>query len=351
MHLASQPSKIRVNSTKFTMFFPIFMSNIREVARLAGVSVATVSRSLANPEKVSPATLKKVRDVIKSLDYRPNLLARNFRASKSYSFIVLVPDITNSFFAEVINAIEDYAQQTGYAVLLGDTRESAEREQEYVNRVETRLADGIIQLRPHPLSTTSGNIPWVNACGCEATTGASVRIDNIAAFKTIVEHFIALGHTKIGIITGRRDNSHSIDRLEGYRQAINDAGLTFNNDHIIEGDFTIWSGQSAALAFSKMTNRPTAICCMNDEMAIGAIQTFKGQGLQVPENISIAGFDDINYAKFWDPGLTTIAQPAKEMGTKAAEMLINMIEGKDTSGCEIILPTRFIARQSTARIA
>jgi LacI family repressor for deo operon, udp, cdd, tsx, nupC, and nupG len=128
-----------------------------------------------------------------------------------------------------------------------------------------------------------------------------------------------------------------------------EAGLEINPKHLFEGDFTIWSGQSAALTFSQMDNRPTAISCMNDEMAIGAIQTFKGQGLRVPEDISIAGFDDINYAKFWDPGLTTVAQPAAEIGKKAAEMLISMIESGDLRGQELILPTEFIIRQSTGK--
>ncbi len=325
------------------------MSNIRAVAQLANVSVATVSRSLANPEKVSPATLKKVQKAIKELDYRPNLLARNFRASKSYCFIVLVPDITNSFFAEVIKAIEDQAQKAGYAVLLGDTRDLLDREQEYVKRVETRLADGIIQLRPQPLVTCSDSVPWVNACGSMATTGASVRVDNIAASQTIVEHLISLGHQKIGVITGKNDNDHTIDRLMGFKAAMSGAGLSFDVSHIVEGDFTFCSGQRAALEFCDMENRPTAICCMNDEMAIGAIQTFKGQGLRVPEDISITGFDDIHYAKLWDPGLTTIAQPAEKIGKKAAELLVHMIESGDLTSHEVIYPTEFIVRNSTAK--
>src|SRR5690606_29471414 len=119
------------------------MSNIREVAQAAGVSVATVSRALATPEKVSEESLKKVHDAIKAVGYRPNLLARNFRAAKSFAIVVLVPDITNPFFSQVIQSIEDRAQQKGYAVLLGDTRETSKREQDYVNRVETRLADGV----------------------------------------------------------------------------------------------------------------------------------------------------------------------------------------------------------------
>lgn len=324
------------------------MSNIREVANAAGVSVATVSRALATPEKVSATSLKKVKDAIASVGYRPNMLARNFRAARSYAIVVLVPDITNPYFSQVIRAIEDTAQQKGYAVLLGDTGESSSREQEYVNRVETRLADGVIQLRPQSMSSRVQNIPWVNACGCVGTPTPSIRVDNVAATKMVVDHLLALGHKRIGVISGLKDNPHTIDRLEGYKQSLRQAGIDFQNTLVAEGDFTLWSGQNAAKHFVNLQNRPTAICCMNDEMAIGAIQTLKAHHLNVPDDISITGFDDINYAKYWDPGLTTIAQPADEIGRIATETLLRIIEGEDLSQREVILPTEFITRQSTA---
>lgn len=323
------------------------MSNIREVAQIAGVSVATVSRALTSPEKVSATSLKKVKDAIKAVGYRPNLLARNFRATRSFTIVVLVPDITNPFFSQVIQAIEDRAQQKGYAVLLGDTRESSKRELEYVQRVETRLADGVIQLRPQSMSHTNHDIPWVNACGVEVTPGPSIRIDNVAAAKTIVDYLISLGHERVGIITGLKDNPHSIDRLEGYKQSLLEADLEYDRALIAEGDFTMWSGQGAAHQFFQLKNRPTAICCLNDEMAIGAIQACKSRGLRVPEDISITGFDDINYAKYSDPGLTTIAQPAEEIGKIALDILVRIIEGEDLSSQRVVLPTQFIIRKST----
>ena len=324
------------------------MSNIREVAQAAGVSVATVSRAISNPEKVSPASLKKVKDAINAVGYRPNLLARNFRAARSYAIVVLVPDITNPYFSQVIQAIEDRAQQKGYAVLLGDTRESSKREQEYVNRVETRLADGVIQLRPQSMSASTLDIPWVNACGCVGTPGPSVRVDNIAASKTIVDHLLALGHKRIGVISGLRKNPHTIDRLEGYKQSLKEADIPFDKELIAEGDFTMWSGKNAAHHFFQQRELPTAICCMNDEMAIGAIQSIKAKGMCVPTDISVTGFDDINYAKYWDPGLTTIAQPAEDIGRISFDTLLRIIDGEDLSQQEIVLPTEFIVRQSTS---
>lgn len=327
------------------------MSNIRDVARLAGVSVATVSRALSNPEKVSPESLEKVHNAIAQVGYRPNMLARNFRSARAYAVVVLVPDIANPFYSLFIRALEDRAQQKGYAVLLGDTRGTPEREMDYIRRVETRLADGIVQLRPSSEKSQNNippDIPCVNACGCEYTTGPAIRIDNRAAAKTMVNYLISLGHKRIGVLSGLKDNPHAIDRLEGYKEAIAEAGIPFEKDLIAEGDFTMWSGLNAAFQFCNMKNRPTAIFSMNDEMAIGAMQTFKNQGIRIPEDMSVTGFDDIAYAKYSDPSLTTISQPAEEMGKMAMDMLLKVIEGEPLSQRECVLPTEFIIRKSTA---
>jgi len=326
------------------------MSNIRDVARLAGVSVATVSRALSNPEKVSPESLEKVHKAIAEVSYRPNMLARNFRSARAYAVVVLVPDIANPFYSLFIRALEDRAHQKGYAVLLGDTRGTPERELEYIRRVETRLADGIVQLRPSSEKSQNNippDVPCVNACGCEYTTGPAIRIDNRAAARSMVEYLISLGHKRIGVISGLKDNPHAIDRLEGYKEALASAGIPFEKELIAEGDFTMWSGLNAAFQFCNMKNRPTAIFSMNDEMAIGAMQTLKNQGFKIPDDISVTGFDDIAYAKYSDPALTTISQPAEEMGKMAMDMLLKVIEGEPLSQRECVLPTEFIIRKST----
>lgn len=326
------------------------MSNIRDVARLAGVSVATVSRALSNPEKVSDDSLEKVHNAIAQVGYRPNMLARNFRSARAYAVVVLVPDIANPFYSLFIRALEDRAQQKGYAVLLGDTRGTPEREMEYIRRVETRLADGIVQLRPSSEKSQNNippDIPCVNACGCEYTTGPAIRIDNRAAAKTMVNYLISLGHRRIGVISGLKDNPHAIDRLEGYKEALAEAGIPFEKDLIAEGDFTMWSGLNAAFQFCNMKVRPTAVFSMNDEMAIGAMQTLKNQGIRIPEDMSVTGFDDIAYSKYSDPSLTTISQPAEEMGKMAMDMLLKVIEGEPLSQRECVLPTEFIIRKST----
>ncbi len=222
------------------------MSSIREVAREAGVSVATVSRALSNPEKVSETSISKVQKAIEKVGYRPNMLARNFRSARSYAIVVLVPDIANPFYSLVIRAIEDRAQQKGYAVLLGDTRGTPERELEYIQRVETRLADGLLQLRPHSEKAHNvipPDLASVNACGCEYTEGPSIRIDNRGAAKTMADYLISLGHRRIGVISGLKDNPHAIDRMKGFKESLAEAGIPFEPGLVAEGDFTMWSGQ------------------------------------------------------------------------------------------------------------
>ncbi|GIX21847.1 MAG: DNA-binding transcriptional regulator CytR [Gammaproteobacteria bacterium] len=325
------------------------MSNIREVARLAGVSVATVSRALSHPEKVAPATLEKVQAAIAELDYRPNMLARNFRQARAFAIVVLVPDLSNSFFATVIRAIEDRAQQRGYVVLLGDTRDSRVRERSCLRLVETRLADGVIQLSPHATAHPDRDeILCVYACGCENTPAPSVRIDNVRAARTVVEHLLALGHRRIGVISGLRDNPHSRDRLKGYKQALRAAGLAFEPSWVAEGDFTLASGLEAARRLlARREARPTALFCMNDEMAIGALRAAKTLGLEVPKQLSVTGFDDIRYAPYTDPPLTTVAQPAEAMGRAAADLLLDRIEQRAGDNELVVLPFEFIVRGST----
>ncbi len=327
------------------------MSNIREVAKLAGVSVATVSRALSHPEKVSQASIDKVMKAIEQTNYKPNMLARNFRSTRSYSIVVLVPEISNPFFALLIRSIEIHAQAKGYSVLLGDTQDSQEREKSYIDLVETHLADGIIQLRPHTAEYpvhANPQFPYINLCGTEDTPGKCIRIDNVKACKAMVNYLLDLGHKRIGLITGLKGNPHTIDRLRGYREALEESGIKFDQKYIAEGEYTIWSGVNAADQLCELDELPTAIVCMNDEMAIGALQSFKAHGLRIPDDISVTGFDNIDYSSYCDPPLTTIAQPAEEMGKIAVDSLIKLIEGGALTHEEHVLDYEFITRKSTA---
>lgn len=328
------------------------MSNIREVAQLAGVSIATVSRAISNPEKLTKKTLTKVQKAIDQVGYKPNMLARNFRFHCSYAILVLVPDLANPLFSTVVKGIEDVAKKKGFSVLLGDTRHSLEREKEYLKLIDTRQADGVIQLRPYVESdyTTfvKKKFPVVNAAGCEGTPYPSVRIDNVAAQRMVVDYLISLGHTRIGAITGLYDNAHSIDRLKGYMKALENASIEYDDELVIEGDFTMSSGLNAATQFMLLDERPTAVVAFNDYMAIGAIKGFRSSGLQVPRDISVAGFDDLEIAKFIEPTLTTISQPVMALGHTAMNLLNRVLENKELKQQEYVIPHEFVIRESTS---
>lgn len=325
------------------------MATIRDVAKEAGLSTGTISKALSTPERVSKKNLEIIQAAIKKLNYTPNMLAQKFRAKTSKTIVVLVPDIANLFFAKVISGIELVAQNKGYSVLLGDTRDSAERERDFVRMVETKLADGIVNLRPYKSEDAilpKEGILSVNACSCENTPSYSVRIDNVGAAKKVVNHLISLGHKRIGVITGLEDNPHTIDRLAGYKTALAEANIRYDPRWVIAGDFNYWSGLNAAEHVANMSEKPTAFFCMNDEMAIAAMRGFKDHGIQVPQDISVVGFDDMKVSRYCVPTLSSVAQPAEKMGEKAAEILIQMIDGKPPEAQEYVLPYEFVIRES-----
>jgi len=328
------------------------MTTILDVARAAGLSTATVSRTLRSPEMVTEKTRKRVLEAVDKVKYRPNMLARNLRSDRSFTVLVMVPGIANPFFANVTAGIEATAWQRGYSVLLGDTRDSPEREEHYARLVETRLADGVIQLSPDYAPEDmrrSATYPMVHACGCELTEAPSVRIDNAGAMRELVEHLVGLGHRRIATISGPRANPHAIDRLKGYREGLDQAGIAFDAALVLDGAFSMQSGAEAARAILSMPERPTAILSMNDEMAIGAIQALTAAGIRVPEDIAVTGFDDINFAAHSTPSLTTVQQPAAEMGAKACELLIDWIEDKSQDEAVHILPHKLIVRESSGQ--
>ncbi|MDR5902339.1 LacI family DNA-binding transcriptional regulator [Halomonas icarae] len=333
------------------------MSNIRKVAELAGVSVATVSRTLKSPDIVSPATRDKVLKAVEAAGYRPNRMAVQFRSRRTHNLAVLVPTVANTFFARVISGIEQAAQQRGYGVLLCNTQGREEVETQYAGMVAARQADGVIQLRafnpfPGDAVTPGQALPMVNACEVlDEAPCSTIQLDNRAAARELTEHLISLGHRHITMIQGPRRSPLTRERVAGYRDALEAAGIRFDASMLYGGDFTLASGYRAAGELLAAPVLPTAIFCENDEMAIGAIRRIREAGLLVPDDISIAGFDDIAFASFSEPPLTTIAQPADTFGRRAADMLIDLLEYPATPVRHETLPHRLVVRDSTAPCA
>ena len=333
------------------------MSNIREVAKRAGVSTATVSRVLSHPDVVSPDTRLRVLKAVERLGYAPNSVAKNLRTLKSCKLLVTVPDISNPFFALILQGIEDAAQKNGYAVLVGDTRHDEMREERYAQMLKQKEADGLIFLG-HRLPRVAASVvqesaphcaPIVNGCEFSAELGVpSVHIDNAKAAAEAMEHLYDLGHRAIGVVTGPLLSPLSRDRLAGARSSARSRG--YEQDLIvIQGDFSIRSGAEAADALMQRPVPPTAVFCFNDEMAMGVIGAARRRGLQIPRDLSVVGFDDIRFAECFDPALTTIAQPMRAIGEGTVRLLVEILNGGHLTPVSVTLPHKLQIRASTGK--
>ncbi len=335
------------------------MVTIRDIAKRAGVSVATVSRTLREPEAVRPLRRERVQQVIEEMNYAPDAIARQLRRRTNETIIVIVPEIANPFFSGIVQSIENVAHDLGYRVLIGETQGKQERLDYYADMVQTRVADGLILLGSLlPRIVTAGlqagrtepPIPMVLACehydGLECP---KVVIDNVAAAYLAVEHLIESGRKRIATITGPLDNPLTVDRLKGYRDALRDAGLASREDWFSQGDFSIESGHAAMLRLLDAGQMPDGVFCAGDEMAIGAMHAIREAGLVIPRAIAVVGFDDLRFGAFAAPPLTTIRQPTNELGESAMRMMDAVLHKRPIDQWTQVLPHSLVLRESTAR--
>lgn len=331
---------------------------IKEIAAEAGVSIATVSHAFRNPGRVSDESRKKVLDAAKKIGYTPNRLAASLRTSKSGNIVAIIPDVADSHNAKIIRAIEKVAHTRGYSVLLGDTQGSEEREREFAAMTVSRQADGII-LMSHRLpfevgknKLTLDDLPPI-VSGCEFTGHdciPAVAIDDVQAAMDATRHLINYGHKDIAVITGDMDTTSSRDRLEGFRGAMSQSGLKCDEDMIIISDYSLSGGETATESLLLRRNRPTAIFCFSDEIALGCMYALRQNGFKVPDDISVMGFDNIPVAKYFSPPLTTVAQPTEEIGTACATILLDLINGNEPEKLRNLLPHELVVRESTRRL-
>ncbi|MCZ0756552.1 LacI family DNA-binding transcriptional regulator [Anoxybacillus sp. J5B_2022] len=327
------------------------MVTISDVAKLANVSTATVSRVLSNSGNVKKETTEKVLEAIQKLNYQPNILARQLRKLETKTILVVVPDITNTFFSKILRGIEHVAIENDYEVLLGDTGNNVERERVYLDILRQKKADGMIlltaRLESHLLEEIASEFPVVLACEyLEGSTIPTVSIDNVSSARKATEYLINLGHRRIGFISGPLNVILSRDRLKGFRQAMAQHNIPIESFLVQEGDFSFESGYNMMMKFLALDQPPTAVFAANDEMAIGAIKAIKSKGLRVPDDISVVGFDDIQFASIYEPALTTISQPMFEIGKKAMELLIKLINKDQLEKNQYILRDRLIIRDT-----
>ncbi|WP_342359560.1 LacI family DNA-binding transcriptional regulator [Terrarubrum flagellatum] len=336
---------------------PVRSARIADVAKIAGVSSATVSRALANIDVVTEETRRKVLEAVRSTGYTPNIAARNLRKQETKMALVVVPDIANPFFAEVLRGVDATLSAAGYGLIIANLDNSREKEARYVDLAFARQVDGVLLLCGHvPAGShrtlAQANLPIVAAC--EIIPGADfpqVEVNNCEASEAAVAHLISLGHRRIGYISGPPANILDVERRRGYKAALFAAGVKEDASLIFTGDFTFRGGAEAAgqvLAMPKK-RQPTAVFAANDEMAIGFLKTVHAAGRKIPEEFSIVGFDAIEYADYCEPTLTTVIQPRRDLGARAADLLIDMMrEHKLSSRVNVRLEATLLIRNSTA---
>ena len=328
------------------------MVTIKDVAREAKVSVATVSRVINGSGPVKEETMRLIREVAGRMRYVPHSGARSLITSKTETLGVLLPDLYGEFFSEVIRGMDDTAQKNGFHLLI--SRAYADR-----HGIETAIkamrgrVDGVVVMSPDldsdSLLNLPSTIPVVLLCSVSRGNEIdSLTIQNCRGAREMVTHLVSLGHKRIAIIKGSARNYDAAERLRGYRMALREAGIS--PESILErpGDFTEAGGYNATMALLAMRPRPTAIFATNDSMAIGALSALRESGVQVPDEMAVAGFDDIPLARYMDPPLSSVHVPICELGARAVELLLHGITHKnDHPRRRERVSTRLVIRRST----
>lgn len=331
---------------------------IKDIAREANVSITTVSRVLNDKPDVSEATKKKVKEIIDDLDYRPNGLARGLVLNKTHTIGLIIPDISNPFFPGVAKGVEELASKLNYSVIYCNTGNNINEEKEAIKLLKSRRVDGMIvslsvndktreelnelAKNKFPVVQIDRNIPGVNI--------PTVSIDNIKASQGVVNYLSEMGHTKIAHITGNLDVISAQDRLEGYTKGLAGAGLEYIRAWIKEGDYSKESGYKKMREILRGDSIPTAVYAANDMMALGVYQAVLEEGLTIPEDISVVGYDDIEITSLITPRLTTVFQPKHLLGEKAVKLLVNKINKPDLDFADQILNTELIIRDSVLQL-
>ncbi|MCD1257948.1 catabolite control protein A [Paenibacillus athensensis] len=329
---------------------------IYDVAREAGVSMATVSRVVNNNPNVKPQTRKKVFEAIERLGYRPNAVARGLASKKTTTVGVVIPDISNSIFAEVARGIEDIANMYHYNIILCNADKKKEKEIRVINTLLEKQVDGLLFMggvvtEDHIQAFRTSSVPVV-LCGTKDEHQAmpSVDIDHEKAAFDAVNVLIAGGHRHIAMISGTlQDPANGFARYQGYRKALEAAGIPVRDEYVRIGNYRYESGIESTKYFLELDPRPTAIFSANDEMAIGAIHTIQDSGFKVPEDVAVISVDNIRMASMVRPTLTTVAQPMYDIGAVSMRLLTKLMNKEAMDYTQVTLPHEIIYRHSVAQ--
>jgi LacI family transcriptional regulator len=333
------------------------LPTIREIAKELGVSTSTVSAVINNRGYVSAPLRARIEEAIRKANYRPDQIARSLRLRETRTIALIVPDLTNSFYSRLMRGTEDYLAEAEYRLLVVDSRESWNRQNDYLLSFSGKIADGIILV---PCMATSEQIDMIPSMVRDTplvyvdrsplhSSVDSILIDNERAAYEATSHLLDLGHQRIAIITEPLNLLNAADRLEGYRRALRSRGIPASRELISIGNNTEDSGYWRGLELLKLEDRPTAILACNNLMTLGALAALRELNITCPNDVSLIGFDDFDWSSFLQPPLTMVRQPAAELGAAAAKCLLKRVRRLDQSAVEkVLLPTQLIIRGSTA---
>ena len=337
-------------------------ATIKDVARLAGVSVSTASAALNDKPIVKPSTKQKVVDAANKLDYRPNAMARSLVTTESRLVGLVVPDMADPYFPAIAAGVDEVAYPLGYTVVLANTLRSAKREEEQIRVLIERRVDGLLFAG----GGTVGSQGWLGSVADSMSIVAidrpelsflysSIMVDNARGAEKATRHLIELGHRVIAFVGGPVDSHVTEERLRGYRLALEDSGLPYQDELVIHADFSPQGGLEAIMnlfrrleGWHNLQGPLTAVFAANDQMAIGVMRGARLSGKAIPKDISVIGFDDIDMAAVVEPPLTTMAVPTMSMGKKAMQMLVRHMGGKALDQERVILQPQLVRRASCA---
>lgn len=325
--------------------------SIKDVAKLAGVSVATVSRVLNKNTNVKEETARKVLDVIKKTGYQPNAIARSLKIKNTRSIGIMIPDISSHYFPEVVRGIEDIANKNNYNVILCNTDLDRDKEKQYLDILVEKQVDGIIYMSNTITNELANKFEKIDTevvlISTDHSNITSITIDNVKAAYDAVKYIISKGYKDIAFIGGSMtDPNAGLPRYNGYIKALCEAGISINKDFILEGNYRFESGYKCTKKLLSLEKKPQAIFSASDEMAIGVIRAVKELGYSIPDDLAVVGFDNIDMAKMVYPSLTTISQPLYDMGVIGMKLLTKKINKEKIDKNKIILQHKLIERES-----
>lgn len=334
------------------------MTTIKDVAKVAGVSISTVSRVLNNSGYFSNRTKEKVTKAVDELKFQQDMVATAMIKKQTSTLGLIIPDIKNIFYGELTGVIEKKANQYGFNVILCNTDNNLNKEAEYLNLLLRKGVDGIIFSTPEindrnirEVMKSRPDFPFVIIGSKVADVRLDeVLVDNYEGGYQAANHLLQLGHQKIGFIGGQQDSYSTMERYKGYEKALNDYGVLPDKDHFKLGEYKIHSGYTKGKEMLSMTNRPTAIFAANDAIAVGVYKAARELTISIPEELSVIGFDDSQFAEIVHPPLTTIRTPITEMGEKTVELVIQIVrKGKNFKETITFQPS-LIERESTGSV-